>query len=68
MTVVPGAHSEPLVRNDKKMKYRKFGRTGWEVSALSMGCMRLSADIELNKKLISTAIDEGVNYLSLIHI
>ena len=28
----------------------------------SFGCMRLSDDAELNKKLISTAIDQGVNY------
>jgi uncharacterized protein len=32
------------------------------VSALSMGCMRLSDDAELNKRLVSTAIDCGVNY------
>jgi uncharacterized protein len=62
MSVVQPAYCEPLVRNDKTMKYRKFGRTGWEVSALSFGCMRLSEDMELNQKLISTAIDSGVNY------
>ena len=62
MTVVNPAYSEPLIRNDQQMKYRAFGRTGWEVSALSFGCMRLSDDAELNKRLISSAIDRGVNY------
>jgi len=44
------------------MKYRKLGRTGWDVSALSFGCMRLGADRALNRRLIATAIDCGINY------
>jgi hypothetical protein len=44
------------------MRYRPFGSTGLEVSALSMGCMRLKDDPELNEKLISRCIDLGVNY------
>jgi predicted aldo/keto reductase-like oxidoreductase len=44
------------------MRYRPFGKTGMQVSALSFGCMRLADDKELNTKLISRAIDLGVNY------
>jgi predicted aldo/keto reductase-like oxidoreductase len=62
MPVVSPAHSEPLIRNDETMRYRPFGKTGWDVSALSFGCMRLKDDPELNKELISKAIDLGVNY------
>ena len=60
--MVPSSNSEPLVQNDEKMKYRPFGQTGWMVSALSFGCMRLSDNVDLNEKLISKAIDYGVNY------
>ncbi len=62
MSVVAPAHSEPLIRNDETMRYRPFGKTGWQVSALSFGCMRLQDNPELNKELVSTAIDLGVNY------
>ncbi len=61
-TVVVKTNCEPLRRNDATMKYRKFGSTGLEVSALSFGCMRLKDDQELNTSLISTAIDLGINY------
>lgn len=53
------------------MKYRKFGNTGVELSALGFGCMRLPmietdqgkiVDEELSVKIIRQAIDEGVNY------
>ncbi len=62
MSVVPSLNNEPLIRNDEKMRYRSFGRTGLTVSALSFGCMRLSDDMDLNEKLISKAIDYGINY------
>jgi predicted aldo/keto reductase-like oxidoreductase len=62
MPIVAPAHSEPLTRNDETMRYRPFGKTGWDVSALSFGCMRLQDNPELNKELVSTAIDLGVNY------
>ncbi len=62
MVTISAANTHPLVRNDQKMRYRPLGRTGLEVSALSFGCMRLSEDQTLNTKLISTAIDYGVNY------
>lgn len=55
------------------MQYRKFGRTGCEISALGYGCMRLPAadatpfcaDIDKPEaiRLIRHAIDHGVNYV-----
>jgi predicted aldo/keto reductase-like oxidoreductase len=62
VAIAQAAHSEPLIRNDETMRYRPFGKTGYEVSALSFGCMRLQDDPELNEKLISRAVDLGVNY------
>jgi predicted aldo/keto reductase-like oxidoreductase len=62
MSVIPSSNSETLIRNDKKMRYRAFGKTGLMVSALSFGCMRLSDDMDLNEKLVSKAIDYGINY------
>ncbi|MCI8553875.1 MAG: aldo/keto reductase [Clostridiales bacterium] len=55
------------------MHYRPFGKTGFEVSALGMGCMRLptadgvpcSAAVDTHEavRLIRAAVDGGVNYL-----
>ncbi len=53
------------------MQYRKMGSLDWEVSALSMGCMRLPpralnrlrADTKESVKVIRHAIDKGINYL-----
>jgi hypothetical protein len=52
------------------MKYRSFGRTGWNASALAFGCMRLpcsggpdKVDEALPTRMIRTAIDAGVNYI-----
>lgn len=53
------------------MKYRKFGRIGWEVSALGFGAMRLPIlDNDFSKinepetiRMIRYAIDHGVNYI-----
>lgn len=62
MPIVTPSHSEPPIRNDETMRYRPFGKTGWQVSALSFGCMRLGEDQEANTALISRAVDLGVNY------
>ena len=53
------------------MEYRKFGNTGFEVSALGLGCMRLPTvrmmpqrvDNRKATSMIRSAIDQGVNYL-----
>ncbi len=61
-SVVTKHNCEALIKNEKSMRYRKFGSTGLEVSALSFGCMRLQDNEELNTELIATAIDLGINY------
>ena len=48
------------------MKYREFGRTGWQVSAVSFGAWAIGADwghVEEKEALatLHTALDEGVN-------
>ncbi|MGL4484992.1 MAG: aldo/keto reductase [Anaerovoracaceae bacterium] len=54
------------------MQFRKFKKTGEDVSLMAMGCMRLPlvpggsfADVDENAatKMIRTAIDKGVNYV-----
>ncbi len=53
------------------MKYRKFASTGFKVSALGLGCMRLptkklmplQADMPKSVKLIKSAVDKGINYI-----
>ena len=53
------------------MKYREFGSTGFKVSALGLGCMRLptkklmplQVNIPKSIKLIKSAIDKGINYI-----
>ena len=45
------------------MQYRPLGKTGLQVSALAMGCMRLPADDpELSAQVVDRAIAAGVNY------
>ena len=45
------------------MKYRSLGKTGLQVSALAMGCMRLPADDpDLAAQLVDEAIAAGINY------
>jgi len=55
------------------MQFRAFGRTGWKVSALGFGCMRLptfdrapmSEKIDRGTaiRMIRGAVDRGVNYI-----
>jgi uncharacterized protein len=55
------------------MKYRKFGKLDWQVSALGFGCMRLptldqkwvgpNIDEAAAVRAVRHAIDEGVNYI-----
>ena len=56
------ANDEPLIRNDQTMRYRPLGKTGLSISALAFGCMRLKDDQPYNTKLISRAIEAGINY------
>ncbi len=45
------------------MKYRPLGKTGLQVSALAMGCMRLPEnDPELAGQVVDACIEAGVNY------
>jgi predicted aldo/keto reductase-like oxidoreductase len=63
----------PYVMN---LKYRKFGKLDWEVSALGFGAMRLpiigkdtsKIDVEPAIKMIRYAIDNGVNYLDTAYV
>ncbi len=62
MAITPQTNKEPTARNDQAMRYRPLGSTGLMVSALSMGCMRLTEDQAKNDKLIGKCLDLGANY------
>jgi len=45
------------------MQYRPLGKTGLQVSALALGCMRLPEnDPELSAQVVDSAIAAGINY------
>ena len=58
------------------MKYRKFGKLAWEVSALGFGAMRLpltdrsqaNVDEAESVRMIRYAIDHGVNYVDTAYV
>lgn len=62
-----------LAQGECRLQYRKFGRTGWKVSALGFGMMRLPTldgkvmsariDREAATRMVRHAVDEGVNYI-----
>jgi len=62
MALTLTANAEPLRQEPETMRYRALGSTGLRVSALSMGCMRLTADQELNTRVVARAIELGINY------
>lgn len=55
----------------EEMRYRRFGRLDWKVSALGFGIMRLPVEgddqsairVETASEMVRRAIDGGVNYL-----
>ena len=56
-----------------RMKYRKMGKTGDEVSILGFGCMRFPhqngrIDLSRTERRILMAIDRGVNYFDTAYI
>ena len=49
------------------MKKRKFGKIGWDVSEISLGCWAMGADWgdvseEQAKDILKTSFDNGVNF------
>lgn len=44
------------------MKKRKLGRSNFEISEISLGCMSLPASVEEARPVIEAAIEHGINY------
>ncbi|XP_017105015.2 uncharacterized protein [Drosophila bipectinata] len=63
-TYVKGFHDEAKVR---QMEYRKFGKTGLEVSKVSFGggalCAAYGFDCEEGIKTVHEALKSGINYI-----
>ncbi|KAH8280080.1 hypothetical protein KR018_004662 [Drosophila ironensis] len=63
-TFVKGFHDEAKVR---RMEYRKFGRTGLEVSKVSFGggalCAAYGFDLNEGIKTVHEALKSGINYI-----
>ena len=48
------------------MKYRTLGRTGMQVSEISLGCEHMQGkDYELIKTVIDAALEKGINFLDV---
>ena len=48
------------------MNYRKLGKTGLEISEISLGCVPLNdADVQTMRSVVSKAVDCGINYLDI---
>ena len=48
------------------MEYRKLGRTGMVVSAISLGCEHLQGkDFSTVKTVIDAALDSGINFMDV---
>lgn len=51
------------------MKYRKFGKTGWDVSEVALGTWQVGGgwggtfDHKAASQIIHTALDHGVNFI-----
>lgn len=62
--------------NDIKMRYRSFGKDGFQASILGFGAMRLPlksadpADIDFQQatEMIRLAVDSGVNYIDTAYV
>lgn len=51
-----------------KMQYRTDPKSGNQLSALGFGCMRFPNNAALCEKLITSAIQEGINYIDTAYI
>ncbi len=58
-----------IQNNRNHMKYRKFGKTGWSVSEISLGTWQVGGgwgkpfDAKLANRIIHAAIDRGINFI-----
>lgn len=58
-----------ILGNTIMMKYRKFGKTGWDVSEVSLGTWQVGGgwggnfDHKTSSKIIHAAIDQGINFI-----
>ncbi|XP_064535570.1 uncharacterized protein LOC135426425 [Drosophila montana] len=63
-TFVKGFHNEEQV---KRMEYRKFGKTGLEISKIAFGggalCANYGFDLEEGIKTVHDALKAGINYI-----
>ena len=50
------------------MEYTQYGKTGFRVSRLGLGCMRFPKDENEAIKMVRYAIDNGVNYLDSAYV